>query len=223
MIKLVIFDMAGTVVDEQNVVYKTLHWALTNAGYQCTLKDVLKYGAGKEKLKAIQDLMELQDTSIDVNRSKSIYQNFKEKLDVNYECLNIKEQQNASKIFKWLKEKGIKVALNTGYNQAVASGLINKLNWAVGEHIDALVTATDVANHRPNPDMILLAMKQTQIINPSHVVKVGDSVIDIKEGQNANCLFSIGITTGAQSKEELKIADPSFIIDDLIELRDIIN
>ena len=49
MIKLVVFDMAGTTVDEQNVVYKTLQKAINHGGIPVTLEDVLETGAGKEK------------------------------------------------------------------------------------------------------------------------------------------------------------------------------
>ena len=36
MIKLVVFDMAGTTVDEDNVVYKTVRTAINFAGYDFT-------------------------------------------------------------------------------------------------------------------------------------------------------------------------------------------
>ena len=53
MIRMVVFDMAGTTVNEDNVVYKTLQQVINNAGYDFTLKQVLAEGAGKEKLQAI--------------------------------------------------------------------------------------------------------------------------------------------------------------------------
>jgi len=59
MIKMVVFDMAGTTVDEDNVVYKTLQHTINNAGYDFTLEQVLATGAGKEKLKAIKDIIAL--------------------------------------------------------------------------------------------------------------------------------------------------------------------
>ncbi len=49
---MIVFDMAGTTVDEQNVVYKTLQKAINREGYEFTLEQVLEQGAGKEKLKA---------------------------------------------------------------------------------------------------------------------------------------------------------------------------
>ena len=59
MIKMVVFDMAGTTVDEDNVVYKTLQKVINDAGYNFTLQQVLAVGAGKEKLQAIKDILKL--------------------------------------------------------------------------------------------------------------------------------------------------------------------
>ena len=59
MIKMVVLDMAGTSVDEDNVVYKTLQQVINEAGHNFTLDEVLAEGAGKEKLQAIKDILKL--------------------------------------------------------------------------------------------------------------------------------------------------------------------
>ena len=215
--------MAGTVVDEQNIVYKTLHQALVDGGYNnITLDEVLKDGAGKEKLRAIQDLMTIKVGVLDEKKSLEIHKNFKQNLDKNYATMEIKEQPNASEIFKWLKSQNIKVALNTGYNKTIANMLVEKLNWQVGRDIDALVTADDANNHRPAPDMIWVANKKLGVENNT-VAKVGDSAIDIDEGKNADCALTIGVTTGAQTRQQLQTANPDFVIDDLLELKEILK
>ncbi len=54
---MIVFDMAGTAIDENNVVYKTLQKAINETGYDFTLDQVLAEGAGKEKLQAIKDIL----------------------------------------------------------------------------------------------------------------------------------------------------------------------
>jgi phosphoglycolate phosphatase-like HAD superfamily hydrolase len=71
--------------------------------------------------------------------------------------------------------------------------------------------------------MIHFAMNLFSINDPKEVVKIGDSKIDIEEGQNAHCLYSIGITTGAQTKAQLAEAKPDQIIDNLNELISFLN
>lgn len=220
MLKMIVFDMAGTTVDEQNVVYKTLHRAIREAGFELSLDDVLRQGAGKEKMQAIVDI--LQDKHLEKSELQVIYNKFLLLLDEAYQHLEVVPQPGAVEIFYYLKAQNIKVVLNTGYNQQTADQLLAKLNWKVGVEIDAIITASQVRANRPQPDMILLAMEQMGITNCEEVAKVGDSIIDIEEGKNAGCALSIGITTGAHSFEQLQTAMPNFIIDNLLQLKDLV-
>jgi phosphonatase-like hydrolase len=220
MLKMIVFDMAGTTVDEQNVVYKTLHRAISEAGFELSLDDVLRLGAGKEKMQAIVDI--LQDKHLEKSELQVIFNKFILLLDEAYQHLEVVPQPGAVEIFYYLKAQNIKVVLNTGYNQQTADQLLAKLNWKVGVEIDGLITASQVRANRPQPDMILLAMEQMGITNCEEVAKVGDSIIDIEEGKNAGCALSIGITTGAHSFEQLQSAMPNFIIDNLLELKDLV-
>jgi phosphonatase-like hydrolase len=218
MIKMVVFDMAGTTVNENNVVYKTLQRAINEEGFSFTLGQVLDQGAGMEKLQAIKSVLRVFGNIENDLLSEKIFHNFKSQLEIAYDTIEILPQNNAVEVFKVLKEKGIYVVLNTGYNSQTANSLIKKLGWNKGEHYDGLITASDVKQNRPHPDMILLAMDLFKISDPIDVVKVGDSTIDIEEGKNAGCKYNIGITTGAHTKAQLVMAHPDFVLDDLLEL-----
>jgi phosphonatase-like hydrolase len=218
MIKMVVFDMAGTTVNENMVVYKTLQRAINEAGYDFTLDQVLAQGAGKEKVQAIKDVLKTYAGREDVALTESIYQKFIPLLTKGYEEMAITPMPGAEELFRALQKKGILVVLNTGYNGETARMLIHKLGWTEGMTIDALVTASDVPNNRPKPDMILLAMEKFGIMDGGEVIKVGDSVIDIEEGDNAGCYLSVGVTTGAHTATQLKEAKPGLIINGLMEL-----
>ena len=56
-IELVVFDMAGTTVNEDNVVYKTVQQVINEEGFNISLADVLEHAAGKEKHQAITDVL----------------------------------------------------------------------------------------------------------------------------------------------------------------------
>jgi phosphonatase-like hydrolase len=219
---MIVFDMAGTTVNEDNVVYKTLRKAINEAGFDFSLNQVLTEGAGKEKLQAIKSVLSVYGGIQDASLANSIFTNFNTLLETAYDTMEILPQDNAAELFKALKKQDIKVVLNTGYNSKIAHSLIAKLGWVIGEDIDELITASDVSQNRPQPDMILLAMEKFHLTNPQEVIKVGDSTIDIEEGRNAGCKFNIGITTGAHTKEQLASVDPDFILENLMELIPII-
>lgn len=218
MIKLIVFDMAGTVVNENNVVYKTVQKAINEAGIPVTLDQVLADGAGKEKAKAIHDILAHYAPEQTAEAEGKIYQRFVELLALAYENLNVTAMDGAEELFAELKRRHIYVVLNTGYNRATAHQLITKLGWTEGKTFDHLITASDVAATRPQPDMILHAMKLCAVTDPRQVMKIGDSIIDIEEGKNAGCGITVGITTGAHTQAQLQSANPDFIMSALLEV-----
>jgi len=222
-ISMVVFDMAGTTVDERNVVYHTLHKAIEKFCPTISFEEVLLYGAGKEKLQAIRETLIGTNNEMSEENIHAIFQDFLQLLDLAYQNLMVIPTKNTEQLFKDLRALNIQVVLNTGYNRVTATSLINKLNWQQGIHYDLLVTASDVEKTRPAPDMILLAMQTLNIHDANMVIKVGDSTIDIEEGINAGCKYNIGVTTGAHTKEQLLTANPNFIFDNIYDLMTILQ
>ncbi|MCA0958441.1 phosphonatase-like hydrolase [Allomuricauda sp. XS_ASV26] len=215
-IELAVFDMAGTTVNEDNVVYKTVRAALAKHGVDVTLETVLECGAGKEKFKAISDILEeSQNKSVD---AKAVFQDFKGMLEDAYTNLNVGTYDGVEELFKTLKKQEVKIVLNTGYDRKTAETLLNKLGWIPGEQVDALITADDVVNGRPSSEMIDKAMELFGVTDPQKVLKAGDSAIDIEEGKNANCGWTVGVLTGAQNREQLETARPTLILESLSSL-----
>lgn len=215
---MVVFDMAGTTINENNVVYKTLHKTITDAGFPVSLHEVLAEGAGKEKRQAVKSVLAGCAHITDDAVINNIYEAFLVRLEEAYKALAITPQPNAEALFRALRERNMLIVLNTGYNRATAQSIIEKIGWNEGVDFDSLVTASDISQHRPHPDMILFAIKHFGIENPTDVVKVGDSITDIQEGKNAGCGLTVGITTGAHTVAQLQSASPDYIIDNLIEL-----
>ena len=217
VLRMIVFDMAGTVVDEKNVVYKTLRYALRDGGYPFSLQDVLTVAGGKEKQQAIKDLIATSHNSPGADAAQ-VYATFLALLDTAYSELDVTPYPGVEPMLHRLKEQGIKVVLNTGYTTRTARQLLKKMGWQDGKQYDRLVTADDVPRSRPAPDMILLAMDRLGVPLGQEVAKVGDSEVDIQEGQAAHCRFTVGVTTGAHSKEQLARANPTLIVDSLSTL-----
>jgi len=224
MLKMVVFDMAGTTVDEDNVVYKSLQSVIQGAGYPCSLEEVLTQGAGKEKRQAIRDIIQVRNKgATSETELDDLYDHFMQTLEQAYADLNVKPQPGAESIFQALKARGIPTVLNTGYQRSTAEYLVEKLGWKAGKDFDALITASDVANGRPAPDMIRLAQEKSGIESALNIAKVGDATVDIEEGRNAGCGWTIGVTTGAHNETQLREAGPDFVIGSLDELEGILG
>ena len=230
-IKLCVFDMAGTTVNEGNLVYKTvcnaINEALNSAGKsdkQVSLELCLEYGAGKEKRNAIRDILnrlDLSDACIEL-LTDTAFATFKDSLATAYSKETLSEFEGMSELFEQLKVSGRKVVLNTGYDAKTANKILTVLGWSVGDQVDALVTADDVENGRPDPDMITLAMKRFNVDNSQQVLKAGDSGIDIEEGKNAGCGLVLGVLSGAQNEQQLVKYEPDAVLSKLTELKALI-
>lgn len=218
-IRLCVFDMAGTTVDEQNVVYKTVQSVIQAQGYDVALDAVLEHGAGKEKYAAIADILRYctRCTNVGATAEKA-FAAFKPALAAAYQALDVQPVAGVPDVFATLRAQGIQVVLNTGYDRVTATTLLNRLGWQVGKQIDGLVTADDVKAGRPAPDMIFAAMQMTGVQQVRQVLKAGDSVIDIEEGKNAGCGVTVGVLTGAQTKQRLHSAEPEAVLTSLAEL-----
>ncbi len=223
-IELIVFDMAGTTINEDNIVYKTLQKTISDCGYKVSLATVLEIGAGKEKFNAIKDII---FNLVDINKiellTEIIFEKFKKELEMTYALAKVSVFDGVEELFNELRKKGIKIALNTGYDFRTATSLLEKIDWKRGVNYDVLITATDVEKNRPNPDMILKAMSILDIKSALAVMKVGDSSIDILEGKNANCGVTIGVTTGAHTRSQLEEADPTYVIESILKIQEIID
>lgn len=224
-IKLCVFDMAGTTVNEDNLVYKTVQQAIASIGVNTSLDDCLAYGAGKEKRQAIIDILAHQYHAGNVDKDMNIehaadkaFAIFTDLLANAYHTGTISAFDGMNDFFHFLRKQGIKIVLNTGYNRPTAEKIITIIGWKIGVDIDGLITADDVINGRPHPDMIQLAMRQTGISDSRYVLKAGDSAIDIEEGKNAACGQTVGVLSGAQHQAQLSAANPDKIVERLTDL-----
>lgn len=225
-IELIVFDIAGTTVKDTGAIALAFQTAMQEFGYQVPLKQInLLMGYKKtEAIKKMLDLYEAEKARVTDEFINTIHQRFL-KLMVEYyqNTKDLHPQPHAEAVFHSLKERNIKVGLNTGFSKEITEVIVERLGWMKNNLVDFVVSSNEVEAGRPHPFMIRDIMQKAQISDPKKVVKVGDTEVDVNEGKNAGCLYSIGVTTGAFKREELEPYEPSFIIDDLSELIRIVD
>ena len=225
-IKLVVFDMAGTTVEDKDNVHASLIHAFKKFDYNILREDANKV-MGIPKPVAIEQLLK-NDFGIKAPKLNDlvvkIHQEFLKDMISFYKTdSSVKAKENAEAIFQLLKEKKIKVGIDTGFSRDIADTIIKRLGWTKNQLIDFSVTSDEVKNGRPHPDMIFEAMKIAGIKSAQEVAKVGDTISDLKEGTSAGCKFVIGITTGAYTRKELAKEKHTHLIDDLMEVTEIVS
>jgi len=219
--QLVVFDMAGTTIQDKSNVAEAFMYAMQKHGYPIT-KDQANKVMGYKKIIAINDLLQSNYAGSIVeneNLINEIHDTFIETMIDFYEhSKEILPMESAESIFKWLQENDIKVALNTGFSKQITDTILERVGWNDNSLIDFIISSDEVENGRPSADMIQAIMKATGISDVTTVVKVGDTEVDIAEGRTAGCGLVISVTTGSFTREELAPYQPDIIIDDLQEL-----
>jgi phosphonatase-like hydrolase len=221
-IKLAVFDMAGTTVADDHAVAAAFRKAFEIYGYTVTGKDVNPL-MGYKKPVAIGIMLEKLGVEFDDELVEDIHREFEIEMLDHYEYSpEVKPLPGAEAVMLQLKEKGIKIGLNTGFSRAIADTIVHRLQWVEKGIIDDYIASDEVEEGRPQPFMIQSLMQRVGVDNPAEVIKIGDTEADINEGINAGCLMTIGVTTGAFTREQLEAYHPDYIINDLAELPSII-
>lgn len=222
---LVIFDMAGTTVEDRGQVSSALTTVLASNGVNVSDEDIRRV-RGASKRQAIRSLLppRLRENAsarqADAEADR-IYAAFCDELSRRYRY-EVASIPGAEDVFGDLRTKGSKVALTTGFDREIARLLMSSLRWT-RTTIDALVCGEDVANGRPAPDMILLAMQLTGVGDPARVANVGDTTLDLESAARAGVGWNIGVLSGAHSREELERAAHTHIIPSIAELAQVLR
>lgn len=223
-IKLLVFDLAGTTVDDSvegvPLVAVAMKETFEKHGYDIDAEIVNKY-RGMEKREAIQCILNdlhKQSNTTPNNDVEVIFKDFKYFLNKHLSSIR-NEIPGTTDVFRKLKSAGMKIAVGSGFPHSVVEVIVSTLNWT--ELVDYLSSAEKAGHGRPHPAMILSAMKFFGISDPRSVVKVGDTRIDVQEGKNAGC-WTVSVLTGTQSREFIKESNPDFIINSIADLPDIL-
>ncbi|SEE94570.1 phosphonatase-like hydrolase [Arthrobacter alpinus] len=220
MIELAVFDMAGTTVDDHGIVYIALKDAVEETGATVATADLQEW-MGADKISAITALMRLGNQKPTEQRVAAAFVRFREILAERYAATPPVALPGVEEAMAILRGRGIKVALTTGFDDAVAYPLLESLRWAVGAGtgttVDAVVTTSDVVAGRPAPFMIHRAMEKTGVHNVRKVLAAGDTVVDVQAGRNAGGI-SVGVLTGKLSAKELAAHSHDYILAGVVDI-----
>lgn len=222
-IELVVFDMAGTTVSDNQDVARAFQQAFLLNGITTEIK-MIQPLMGYHKPVAIRKLMDILNRPTDEPEVERIHQDFKKGMLSFYENdPAVKPMPGAEDLFSWLQEQDIRVALNTGFSRDIASVIIDRFGWMEKGLVDFFIGSDEVELGRPHVFMIERLMSAANVTDPLAVAKVGDTAVDMEEGRNVGCRYRIGITTGAYTEEELEKSNPTHIVDHLQEIPRIIT
>lgn len=212
MIRLAIFDMAHTTVDDRDEVYRVLREATEREGASYS-GDTFRRHMGTEKKWAISQLLAAGGIDATGERVEQAWQWFREELRRTYAEQPPQPLPGVTEALETLRGRGIAVALTTGFSREIADLILTGLGW----EIEFSATGDEVPAGRPEPHLIQQVMAQAGIEDPNEVISCGDTEADVISAQRAG-VTSVGVLTGHLNRGDFVRLDADLILDSAADL-----
>jgi phosphonatase-like hydrolase len=202
-VELVVLDIAGTTVDDGQQVYRVLGETAKAHGANPSEADIARWH-GSAKHEALRALLTSPDgTPPDAERLDTVVADFRSRLATAYAQNPPRPLLGVPEALATLRDNGIRVALNTGFDRDIVDSLLKALGWEGDAVVDAVVCGSDVPTGRPAPFMIFRAMEQLGVTDIARVLVAGDTPRDLEAGTNSGAGYVVGVLTGASDADEL--------------------
>lgn len=186
MIKAVIFDLDGLMIDSEQIQSKAFEEVIREYGRKPVAGQqgiVHKPGFGSDdNWKILKEKYNIQE-EIEVlrNKRRKIYRKLLQR--------NIKPYPGLIQLLKQLKEISIKTAIASSSTLAHILLVIDKLN--IKSLIDAIVSRDEVKRGKPDPEIFLKASKKLKI-KPDECLVLEDTEVGVLAAKKANMkIFAI--------------------------------
>jgi len=218
MDKLVIFDWAGTTVDFGCQAPVEAFELLFNELDLKISRTLIQAYMGLNKREHLREILSYHSACNNDSRIRELsLHNF----DELYQKLVVYMQQTTSaykntrvipgvlETVKQLDSMGFLIGSTTGYPKSLMERIQIEAKLQ-GYSPNCIICGDEVTKGRPSPAMIFENMVRLDVFDRKKIVKVGDTLADIREGQKAE-VFTIGILLGSSllglNAEEIKSSD----------------
>ncbi len=210
MIKAVLFDLDGTLVNSLEDLADSTNYALKKYGFPIHETEKYKYFVGDGMQKLIERV--LPENSRDNDTKAKVFESFwnyyaKHYLDktVAYEGIH--------NVIETLKNKGILVAAVSNKADQMAKIVINKI---FGDVFDFVTGKREGYPTKPDPKLTLEVIKELGV-TPKECVFVGDSGMDMLAAKNSGCI-AFGVLWGFRKADELRLNGADYLFENPNEI-----
>ena len=215
MFDAVIFDWDGTLADTKRVVVDSFQKTLEEIGCKVNDKFIARrIGIGTKN--TFKEALKIVNITLD---NKALDELVKKKIKIQLalaEKVNLFE--GAVDLLNSLYNR-VKIALATMSNREVVNKLLSEER--VGKYFEVVITADEVLQPKPNPEVFLECAKKLQCL-PEKCVVIEDSLFGVKAAKKAK-MRCIAIPSGTYTIEELGDLKPDLVVNSINEKEKILN
>jgi HAD superfamily hydrolase (TIGR01509 family) len=211
----VIFDWDGTLADTRQVVVASFQKALSDI--HCEISDeFIERRIGIGSAETFREILRSSKMRFDETLIKRLVE---KKIQNEIEMSGYVKLFNGSlDLLEHLQGK-VKLGLASMNDRDVISNLLKITGTQ--RFFDVILTADDVSEPKPNPEIFLKCARKLRS-SPERCVVVEDSVFGVKAAKTAK-MGCIAVLTGLYSRGELEKASPDLIVNSLKGKSEVLN
>jgi len=201
----VLFDLDGTVVDTVELIVESFrHATRTVLGRELPDRHILA-GVGQPLRAQMERLSEAH--------AQELYDVYREFNHRRHDEL-IRGYEGIDEVLRSLRADGRRLGIVTSKSRDTTQMAFRAVGLA--EHFDAVVTANDTHEHKPDPAPLLLCLDLLEA-EPDRAIYVGDSPYDIQAGAAAG-MTTAAVSWGVFGRETLLEARPDYWVERALDL-----
>lgn len=202
MIKAVVFDLDGTLVDAKEWHFEALNEALRIFGFEITEEDHVR------KFDGLPTRNKLELLSIERGLSKGLFEiigAIKQERTLRLIAQGLYPRIEQVLLFQWLRSHGYQVGIATNSIFRTASQMVQSAG--LEEYLDVLLSNEDVVSPKPHPEIYKLAAKHLGR-RPEECLAVEDNHYGIQAARAAG--FHV-LQVGAVSEVRIQLLEKTIL------------
>jgi phosphonatase-like hydrolase len=209
-ITLAVLDMAGTTVADDGLVEASFDGAFHAVDREPSAADLayLRETMGQSKISVFRSL--LGEESLAQQANRAFEEAYAARLD------EVTPIPGAADLIADLRDRGVRVALTTGFARATQDALLDALGWR--GLADLTLCPADAGRGRPYPDLVLTALLQLGADAVADVAVAGDTASDMRTGVAAGASVVAGVLTGAHDEARLRAGGATHVLASVADL-----
>jgi len=199
-VKLIIFDLDGTLIDAYRAINKSFNFTMRRLGYPARSSAQIRRAVGWGDESLLAPFVRKPD----LKKALALYRSHHLKSIIRYSRLFPRVEALLAK----LKSKGYKLAVASNRPTKFSLVLIRSLGLA--KYFDFVLCADKLKKGKPHPEILQAIMRKFSV-TPRQALYVGDMVIDAQAGRAAG-IKTVIVTTGSSDIKDIRRQKPYRII-----------
>ncbi len=215
MIKLIIFDLDGTIADTIEAIANGLNLTMRNYGFPTHETEAVRVMVGNGARNLVRQACPKGTFDDNEDFFEEVYLNYCDMYAITH--LDTKEcYAGMGEAMRALKARGFTLAVLSNKQDPFTKGIVAQL---FGDDTIAFVQGQTDMPLKPDPT-VPIWIASSLGFEPYETAFVGDSDVDIKTAKNSG-MTSVAVSWGYRDREKLSELCPDFLVDTPSELKEI--